>query len=364
MQKGKANIVCDGQWGSTGKGKLAGYLARKHDVDVAACDFMPNAGHTWVDDNGKKVVTCQLPSAVVNDNTSLLLTPGAAIDVKKLLKEIEQHDCSERLIIHPHAAIVEDVDREYEAKVLGSISSTQKGCGGSLARKVMRQAKLAKDSAELKYFIGDTTEVLHGILRKGGTVLLEGAQGFDLSLNHGFHYPYVTSRDVTPMSLLNNAGLPPFYLGDVYGCIRTYPIRVGDMYDGAGNKIGTSGPYYQDQKELTWEDVRAISGAVGPIEERTTVTNKVRRVFTFSWLQMARYINVCAPTKLFINFINHINAEDGGKRIYTELSPRSKLWLGHLDEWLASNYNDLRTVPRPKISFIGTGAKNSDMILV
>lgn len=364
MQKGKFNIVMDLQWGSTGKGKLAGHLALKNDVAVSACDFMPNAGHTFVGDNGKKVVTCQLPTAVVNDRTHLLLTPGAAISVPLLLKEIEQHNCGHRLTIHPHAAIVTDADKAHEASVLGKISSTLKGCGGSAARKVMRQAQLAKDCNELAPFIGDTTEILHGTLRAGGTVLFEGAQGFDLSLNHGYSYPYVTSRDVTPMSMLNNAGVPPFYLGDVYGCLRTYPIRVGDMFDKDGEKIGTSGPFYPDHRETSWEELAALSGADHSIEERTTVTGKIRRVFFFSNRQLSRAISVCAPTKLFINFINHVHANDYGKRLLSELTPRSTLWLSNLESYLHENYGDLRSVPRPHIAYIGTGARNSDMITI
>lgn len=362
MQSGKANIVMDGQWGSTGKGKLVGYLALKHDIAAATCDFMANAGHTFVYNNGRKVITCQLPSSLVNDNCLLFINPGAAISLSKLFEEIEKYDVAGRLFIHPHAAIITEEDKEHEARVLQGISSTLKGCGGSLARKVMRVARLAKDEPSLKQFIQDTTNLTHGILRSGGTVLVEGAQGFDLSLNHGFRYPYVTSRDVTTMSILNNAGIPPFYLGDVFGCLRTFPIRVGDMFDKEGTKVGTSGPYYQDQTELTWEEITALSGSDVSLLERTTVTKKVRRIFTFSHTQINRFIDTCAPTKLFVNFINYISANDVGVRTVGELSARSTLWVKDLQDRLNSRYSDLRGLPAPRVSFIGTGDKNQDMI--
>lgn len=362
MQSGKANVICDGQWGSTGKGKLVGYLALKNEVAAATCDFMSNAGHTFVYNNERKVVTCQLPSSLVNDRCLLFLNPGAAITLSKLMEEIEKYDCSDRLFIHPNASIITEEDRDYEARVLKGISSTLKGCGGSLARKVMRVARLARDEPSLYRYIADTTQMTHNILRSGGTVIVEGAQGFDLSLNHGWRYPYVTSRDVTTMSILNNAGIPPFYLGEVYGCLRTFPIRVGDMFDEEGNKVGTSGPFYTDHSELSWEEMTALSGSKKSLLERTTVTQKIRRIFTFSNMQVNRFIDTCAPTKLFINFINYINAEDSGVRTIGELSARSTLWVHDLQDRLRARYSDLRNLPAPRVSFLGTGDKNQDMI--
>lgn len=366
MQKGKANIVIDGQWGSTGKGKLIGYLALNNEINAAMCDFMSNAGHTFVDDDGGKIVTCQLPTSLVNSDALLLINAGAAITMGRLLKEIDENNVSDRLMIHPHTAIIEEEDREYEAKVLDKISSTLKGCGGSISRKVMRIAKLAKDEPKLKSFIHDTTEVIHMILRSGGTVLLEGAQGFDLSLNHGYEYPFCTSRDVTTMSILNHAAIPPVYLGDVYGSIRTYPIRVGNTYDEDGGMIGYSGPYYKDHKEITWLELAVLSGlgesSASKIVERTTVTNKIRRVFTFSWTQITRFIDVCAPNFLFVNFINHINHNDEAKRTMSELSDKSQVWVNDLQKDMDNRYNIIRGMFSPTIKYIGTGAMNGDMI--
>lgn len=363
MIEGKANVIIDGQWGSTGKGKLAGYLALNHDIALATCDFMSNAGHTFVYDDGVKFVTCQLPTAVVNPYCIMAINAGASITVDRLLQEVEEHSCHDRLLIHPHACIITEEDRKHEGEVLKRISSTLKGCGGSISRKVMRVAKLAKDEPKLARWISDTTEVTRMELEAGKTVLVEGAQGFDLSLNHGYRYPYVTSRDVTTMSILNNAGISIPNLGDVYGTLRTYPIRVGDMYEN-GKKIGTSGGFYSDQREVGWEDVKQYSGANKDLVETTTVTGKVRRVFTFSYGQYFRFVDVCAPTKLFINFINHINSADEGVRTFDELSEMSKAWLNTLQHQSDKKYDNLRSISPPKITHIGTGAKNSDMIKI
>lgn len=362
MQKGKANIIIDGQWGSTGKGKLSGYLAQRNTVDVVSCDFMPNAGHTYVDDDGKKIITRQLPTALVNQDAMILINPGAALDVELLLKEIEEFGVEGRVMIHPHASIVTQEDKQTESENLKKIASTLKGCGSALSRKIMRSGSLAGDDPRLKEFIGNTTSFTNGILTKGGTVLIEGAQGFDLSLNHGNKYPYVTSRDVTTMSILNNAGVPPVWLGDVYGCLRTYPIRVGNHIEN-GEMIGTSGHYYDDQKELDWEYITAKSGSVTPISETTTVTGKVRRVFNFSPSQLYNFVNICAPNKLFINFVNYIDDRDHRVKKQEDLSLLTKNWLTWLQGELFKKYPFKTSgVSFPHITLAGTGARDSDMV--
>jgi adenylosuccinate synthase len=358
MQKGKANIIIDGQWGSTGKGKLAGYLALNNTIDVAICDFMPNAGHTFVSDPGKIFITCQLPSSVVNKDCLLMIGPAAVINVEKLLDEIDEHSTEGRLGIHPNAAIVTEYDRCVEAEKLQGISSTLKGGGSCAARKIMRMAKTAKDEPRLQRWILDTTSTLQTMIKNGSTVLIESAQGFDLSLNHGYKYPYVTSRDITPMGILNNAGIPHIWLGDIYGSIRTYPIRVGNVYDDEGTMVGHSGPYYPDQDEITWGELKKLSGSKSSLIERTTVTNKVRRVFTFSYTQLEKFIKTCAPNKLFVNFINYINAKDEGVTNFQDLSEESTRWIQSLEKHLSF----FPPVFSTEIALIGTGRKNSDMI--
>lgn len=362
MKPGKLNIVMDGQWGSTGKGKLCAYLAKTHNVAVAICDFQTNAGHTIVSDEGIKHVFQQLPvTAAINPETQLLISPAATIDVAKLLQEIETHGVQDRLMIHPLAGIITQECVDYEKAALKRISSTLKGCGAATGMKAMRhpQMQLARDVKELLPFIGDTTEKLQLYLKSGAICMMETAQGFDLSLNHGHGYPYVTSRDITPASALNNAGVPAQLVGEIYGCLRTKPIRVGNMVEN-DQMIGSSGPYYPDQDEITWEQLQSESGAPDSLVERTTVTNKVRRVFTFSPLQFKRFMNVCAPTRLFINFINHVDYRDYGKRSHAELSSKARTFLDTIwDMCIGANYIGLN---QPTISHIGTGEKMSDMI--
>jgi adenylosuccinate synthase len=366
LRKGKANVVIDGQWGSTGKGKLVGYIAKRAPIDVATCDFQTNAGHTWIDDSGKEVMVQQLPTAFLNPDCQICINADATIDLKTLLREVEKHGVAKRLHIHPHAGVILQEDKASEQRVgsaMEKISSTQKGCGAARARKIRREAKLAVDFPELGHWIADTSKIAQDTLYSGGTVLVETAQGFDLSLNHGVGYPYTTSRDITVTSALSNAGIPPFFLGNVWGSLRSFPIRVGNMFDGHGKQIGTSGPGYKEQQEYMWDEITKISGAPHRLEEITTVTKKVRRIFAWSVLQLMRFISFNHPTHLFINFMNYIDWANKGKRHYNELSPKTRQWTDHMYN-LMVDYCGKRRIPTPLMSLLGTGEFDSDMVEV
>jgi len=352
MKKGRLNVVIDGQWGSTGKGKLCDWLLRKHDVAVAVCDFQTNAGHTVVLDNGQKFVLQQLPVAALIPDVVLLVNPGATITVAKLLEEIETHGVQNRVHIHPHAAVVTAEAIEFERENLNRISSTLKGCGATLGMKAMRHPRvvLAKDVPELKPWVYDTTELLHNFLKMNSICMAESAQGLDLSINHGHLYPYTTSRDITTASVLSNAGVPPHLIGDVWGCVRTFPIRVGHAFDKDGGKIGDSGPFYEDQIEMSWEEMTNLAKAPAPLEEKTTVTGKVRRVFTFSRRQYNKFLQICGPTHIFLNFVNYLDWEAADKRTWSEMP-----------EVVRDFVSDLNADGVP-VAALGTGPKTSDVV--
>jgi adenylosuccinate synthase len=325
MIEGKVNVLIDGQWGSTGKGKLAGLIALKHRIDLAVCNFMANAGHTWVPNNGgDPVMVQQLPTSLINPKTRLHIAATAVIDPDVLLKEIAQFNqrfnILPRLSIDPNAGIIKKSHKDRENATLHRISSTVKGCGAVLADKVMRQASLVHNESDGQRWydiaVWPTSLVVHDALRAHDTILFETAQGFDLSVNHGWKYPFTTSRDITVSQALSDACCPPHVIGDVYASIRTFPIRVGNAFDVTkqvdGAEDGWSGPFYQDQEELTWEEVTKMSGSDRPLSERTTVTNKVRRIFTFSFLQLRRFVLANRPSFIFLNFVNYLDAKAYG----------------------------------------------------
>lgn len=335
LQEGRANVIIDGQWGSTGKGKLAGWFCEKERPDVVICDYMPNAGHTYVSENGKKVMVCQLPVGAAFGIPSLL-GPHCAINLDILRDEINNYGHAAPISIHPLATIITTRDRDNEQTYAGRVANTAKGGHAASASKALRinTVQLAKDCPALRPYIRDTHQMAQSYLRSGATILVETAQGFDLGLNHGTTYPYVTGRDCLIGRALDNAGLPVRSIGAIIGSLRTYPIRVGNT------AVGNSGPYYGDQQELTWDELSAIAGRfIDP--ERTTVTKRVRRVFTFSYQQIERFCDFVRPTHAFLNFVNYWTEEQRAAR------------LPDLQQFLAERGCHL--------CLLGTGARNHEM---
>lgn len=314
----QAYLIIDGQWGSCGKGLLAGKLALDRKPDAVFCNFGPNAGHTFIHD-GKKIMTQQLPTGLVHREANLILGPGAIINPAILLSEIrkyeDEYEITRRLYIHENAAIVtpEDINRESEAN--RDIASTRKGVGSAIAKKVRRvddgEPRVVSEMLDWfeRHGIGVLTageyhfNMYHGGF--GNLMQIESAQGLELSLNHGLLYPHCTSRDVTPEAILNDVGVPMRFLIETCAVIRTFPIRVGNEYDEDGQMVGYSGSMGYPMNELTWADVSAIAGQ--DLIERTTVTGKVRRVFEFSPDQFKRMLDVIGPgASLMINFLNYL----------------------------------------------------------
>jgi len=357
MKAGRITIVIDGQWGSTGKGKIAGYLALRDTPDIAVCNFMTNAGHWFRSKAIGNFLVQQLPIAAINQNIDrLLIAASAGITLDTLFKEIEQFESvdvsiRDRLGIDRHAVIITEEHKRTERDTLVRISSTTKGCGAALAQKIMRHPSvlLAKDVPELAPFVCNVSDELHAALQREAKILGETAQGFDLSLNHGHVYPYVTSRDVTPMSFMNDIGVPSKYLGDVYGVIRSYPIRVGNVMSDDGQMLGYSGDFYNDQVEVSWDDIRKWTGRE-IADERTTVTNKIRRIFSFSREQYQKFVRICAPTKIAINFMDYLISHNDPNKVdwrdYANTNPFIQ---------------EIKTAGVP-IALLGYGADNDEIV--
>lgn len=353
--RGRITVVLGGQAGSEGKGKFAGYLAKTDETIVASvCNFMPNAGHTWVSDDGEKVMVQQLPQAVINPNIVLFISAGASIDPDIFLNEVNKYDAHDRVYIHPRAMVILEKHRQMEAQTLNRISSTLKGCGASIAEKVMRgqDVILARDHEALKPYVReDFTRALHELLLSGHHILVEAPQGYDLDINHGLEYPYCTSRQTTTAQVIADAGLPPQAVEDVIAVIRPYPIRVGNTYDEHGNMIGTSGSYL-DSPEITWEDVARRAGAPhDAFQEYTTVTGKLRRVFEPNFSRLREMCITNGVTQIALNFANYIDYSVYGVNDSRDLTPRVLRFIEKIEEET--------NVP---VTLIGTGPKHSHIV--
>jgi adenylosuccinate synthase len=356
LTKGSVTVVLGGQAGSEGKGKFAGYLAIKDNIQLAVANFMPNAGHTWVGSDGTKVMVQQLPQAVVNPDTELFISAGAAIDVGMLLSEMKRYGAMDRVIIHPRAMIVEQKHKDAEAAALNRISSTLKGCGHALADKAARNegVRLARDVEELSRYVcseGRFNQLLMYHMGEGLDVLVECPQGFDLDINHGLEYPYCTSRQTITAQAIADAGLPPQVVGEVIAVIRPYPIRVGDVFDGDGNKVGTSGTYL-DSEEITWEEVARRGGVPREtISEFTTVTGKLRRVFEPNWGRLREMAQVNGVTQIALNFANYLDYSMTGATSADQITPKVRNYIDAVERATGA-----------KVTLIGTGPKDNDII--
>ncbi len=317
--------IIDGQAGSSGKGKVIGQFALEENVDVAVTNCMPNAGHTFVE-NGKKRVFRNIPVSAVNPNTTLFIGPGSAIDMNVLEEEYENNrDILENreIIVHPMVPLIERRHIEYEKKHLKS-GSTFKGCGAVLAEKVMRSPDL-KFFKEFKNIKSDTDYYykMKKYLLESKKILLEGAQGADLDLNHSGHYPYTTSRQVSVAQMLADSGISPMYLKEVIMVIRPFPIRISNnIYDGTEIYSGD----YGKSEELTWEQIN-VGAHIGlyptlvdeelisdykdeatDLTEFTTVTKKPRRIFDIDLDQLKKNVMLNTPSQIYLNFFEHLDS--------------------------------------------------------
>lgn len=290
---GKLIVVSGAQFGSEGKGAVVDHLSRPGRVGdkvVVVRVAGPNAGHTvygvcpanckYTDDHmfdtewiGHPWKLRAVPvAAVSNPKAELVVSAGSEVDLDVLREEVVAlnnagYNVSNRLVVDTQATVLEPrhIEIERESDLVKRLGSTAKGIGASRADRIWRSARLFGDVAnewgDLSYVMPDTGQVLVGYLNQGYTVIIEGTQGYGLGLHAGM-YPQCTSSDCRAIDFLAMAGVSPWHptVGEfeVWLATRVRPIRVA----------GNSGPL---KGETTWQELNL------PVE-RTTVTNKVRRV--------------------------------------------------------------------------------------
>jgi adenylosuccinate synthase len=292
-------VVVGGQFGSEGKGKVAYALAKTLGVRVAVRVGGSNSGHTVVDDDGTRWVLRHLPTPALLPSVINVLPPGTYIDVGVLLDEVARLGLDRRtVLIDPNAAIVGEEERDAESSgiLATTIGSTLSGTGATVANRIARDGSvmLAHEIPELKPYIRDTLPRLRSALDAGERVLIEGTQGYGLSLLHSSHYPYATSRDTTAAAALSETGLSPIDVDQIVLVIRAFPIRVG----------GNSGPL---PEELTWGAVAQEGGHDHDLSEFTSVTGRLRRVARFDPTVVRRAIAANAPTLVVLNHADYFD---------------------------------------------------------
>ena len=286
IKPGTLSVVVGGQYGSEGKGAVAGFLTSEKldQPGPFACVRVagPNAGHTVMGrgPNGEPEGTYSwrlrtIPvAAVSNPKADLVIAAGSEIEPAVLTDELESlekagYEVKRRLYIDGQATILEEKHKQAEADfgLTAKLGSTGKGIGAARAARLMREAELARSYYDAKeYNVIKTDAYLRKILNDGGHVVIEGTQGYGLGLHAG-HYPQCTSSDCRAIDFCAMAGVSPVssWVRDykVWSVMRTFPIRVA----------GNSGPMLG---ETSWDEL-------GLEPELTTVTKKVRRVGAFDF---------------------------------------------------------------------------------
>lgn len=353
MLNRNVDVVIGMQYGSEGKGKMAAWLSENIDYYASVRVGAWQAGHTVYYD-GKKFKMQLVPCGWIDVKQKLVLGAGALINMEVLTREINAIEelgvpIRERLIVDYRAIIGngEHSQREKDNQLFEKIGSTTEGIGACRVDKIERKGKAIRVAdcmdkfRELGVAVEDTVSLLHTWNKYDKPILLEGTQGCHLSITTSKYYPQCTSSDPNVAGILSDAGISPFTVRDVYGVIRTYPIRV------AGNSGDTGG------KEITWSEVQRRSGSPDEIIEKTTVTNRVRRVFEFSPEDVVEAIKINTPTKLCLTFADYINYKDFKTTRQSDLSSRT-----------IARIHDIEHMIGQKIDFISTGPKNEDMIQV
>jgi len=335
-------VVVGGQYGGEGKGKLVAHLAKRDDAAYVVRCGGPNSGHT-VESNGQTYKLRMLPAGFVNAKSRLLLAAGSLINLQILNREIEISGIDKKRVgIDFNSAIITEEESKSETGLglRNKIGSTLSGTGVGVAKRVLRDGsvKLAKEMPEAKPFLTDVAGEINSGIDKGEKCIIEGTQGFGLSLYHADCYPYATSRDTTASAFLSEVGVSPMKVNSIIMAVRTFPIRVG----------GNSGPL---KNEINWEEVRKISGYPYGISEFTTVTGTLRRIARFDLDLVKRAVMINRPTELALHGADYLDFVNKGIREYELLNGIAKNFIKILENEIG--------IP---VNFIGTGTSQLEII--
>jgi adenylosuccinate synthase len=332
--KTKAIAVVGAQWGDEGKGKVVDYMASSFDY-VARYAGGHNAGHTVIFNNHRFVLQL-IPSGILRPDKRAVIGPGTVVDPAALVGELENLKKSGievrgRLFLSNRAHLIfpyhREMDRAAEAaRGAGKIGTTSRGIGPAyedkMARRGIRVCDLLEPqkfeekleraireknaissaayghpletsglleqylelAAHIRGLVTDTAALLNDALDKGQTVLLEGAQGTMLDIDHGT-YPYVTSSSATSGGAATGLGIAPTRIAGVVGVTKAYTTRVG------------SGPFPTEMPDLDAKEVRERGNEFG------AVTGRPRRcgwldLIVLKYAKMLNGIESLAVTKL------------------------------------------------------------------
>jgi adenylosuccinate synthase len=405
LKQGSATAVLGGQWGDEGKGKVVDYLAAEHDI-VVRYQGGANAGHT-IRVEGQEYIFHLIPSGILLDGKDCVLGNGLVVDPLTLADEIQALkkrgvSLEGRLFLSDAAHLLLPyhrlIDRlEEERKKGKSIGTTGRGIGPAYVDKSARTGLRAeifrldddrfkrviiektieqnrridslfegdtvspKETAEklaaikplIAPLILDTQDFLHQALDEGRTVLLEGAQGALLDIDHGT-YPFVTSSNPTICGALAGSGVHPGWLGSIVGIYKAYCTRVGngpfptELQDEMGEKLRSEGAEFGATtgrpRRCGWFDLVAARYAA-----RLNGINRLA-VTKFDVLSGLERIKVCTAYKVGEKTLERFPRDVGVLERVEPVFQDFEGWTEDLGE--ARSWDELPEAARNYLSFL------------
>ena len=304
-----ATVIVGAQWGDEGKGKIVDLLAQSSDF-VCRYQGGPNAGHTIVRD-GETFKLHHVPSGILYEGKISVIGAGCVVDPALLVEEIDGLEArgisTEGLRLSGNAHVIMPwhvASDSASERRLGrlQIGTTRRGIGPAYADKAARLGIRVQDildpkilrqkfetalaeknrfldepleagdladrmetcAARLRPYVADTSLLVERALKAGQKVLLEGAQGTLLDLDHGT-YPFVTSSNPIAGAAATGIGIGPTRIESVIGVAKAYVTRVGE------------GPFPTEIEGADQERVRELGAEYG------TTTGRERRC---GWLDL------------------------------------------------------------------------------
>ena len=310
--------VLGAQFGDEGKGKIVDLMTPNFSL-VARYQGGHNAGHT-VYVSGKKFVLHLIPSGILHDGVLCVIGNGVVVDPAALFKEIEELaglgiDVGDRLLISDKAHLILPYHRELDVlsearRGERKIGTTSRGIGPAYEDKIGRRGirvcdlvntkaladevranvdarnQIIKDStldwkqvydellaygARMRRWTGDVSLAIDRARKQGQRILIEGAQGAMLDIDHGT-YPFVTSSNATIGGACTGLGIPPRAIDGVLGVAKAYLTRVGEgpfpteLFGPIGDRLRETGMEYGAStgrpRRCGWYDAVAVRYAV------------------------------------------------------------------------------------------------------
>jgi adenylosuccinate synthase len=400
------SVLVGSQWGDEGKGKIVDILSDRYEI-VARYQGGANAGHT-VEIGDKKYILHLIPSGILRENSICVIGNGVVIDPTALLEEIEllekngikvdgrlfiSHNAH---LIMPYHKLLDSINESGGNK----IGTTGRGIGpcyiDKFARKGIRivdlldkkilEEKIRQNLAEknnllkkvyeheeldveeiirqylefdkaIDKYVKDTSFLLNSAIADGKSILLEGAQGALLDVDHGT-YPYVTSSNPTSGGACTGTGIPPNKIDKVIGIVKAYTTRVGN------------GPFPTELLDKDGERLRSVGAEFG------ATTGRPRRcgwfdAFLLRYSTMVNGIDEVAITKLdvlsgFDNIKVCVGYEHQGKTLKSFPTDCEKLdnlkpiyeslpgWTEDISK--CENYDELPEATKKYLNFISKKA--------